>query len=1295
MFGYHQQRFLGFQLAIYMLPVFCSASFAQVQMSGSATHYRSLDADRNTGNEQLTILGMGTDPNTQTTYFVCKSNSTQDCPTSDQLRVYVHNTASNQWEYQASIDHGGSVDVGCIAVDRDTIAIGRTFATFGEDGVDIYRRATSGQWALESSLLPTDNFPGNRFGISVAIDGDKLAVGASKDDPDDLTHAWEGKGSVYIYDRVNTTWSLTGRVSASDGSQGDEFGSSVAIKSTATGWDLIVGSPDFSADSAGINEAGALYVFQNQGTQWNQTDQVFHTLDSLGTGRFGDFGIGFDGSIVAAIDFSDLHIFEINAAGNLSPLGVWTGSSLIKDPIVVNRTVVIGDPQGDLNVSGGQPNVLVLSEDQSNLWVDTQYTTPNEIGLNASYGSAVAYNGGVFLAGVPQFDGAGTNAGGVWSQSVVGNTYPTGLILEGQADPFSSFGETIVANNEWAIVATPNTANSCTPGASGAVRVYRLINRQWKFYLNIDPPTASSSHQFGSAMSLDGDLLAVSIPDYFQAGTTDRYGAAIIYEFDGQQWNALQFIEGTELDQGFGDSIAISNTHLAIGLPDSPNGGSVMMYELDTANRYQFVQAVQSNTITNFERFGSVISMRGDQLLVGAPLHNAETGFVGTWDFKTQSTSWNAGQELTDSTLTTGSRFGSSIRQSADFVFIGSPGNALEVGRVLLFPQTPQGIGQPTSILQPASTATSGFGASLAAADNLLLVGHDDPSSTEAHFMGFDGNSYQHLQTMSIPTGDAGALFGSSVAIASNTLFVAAPNESTSLVENAGAVHLFETELRFTVPECDMAMESDRIQWIEDDFVNGSEWFGYSIEVDDGYAITGVPFEHHSFVYDGVPIHGNNAGKATIYERTGLRTWTPVASFRGGNFDDPIGTSHTDWLGISVDIEKTTGVAGGPQGRFENQPVATGSVRVYERGSGGWGETIEIFPPGTGVQGAPIIREFGTSVDLDSSANMIAIGAPNSAIGMTGTGAGFVYERNGSDWMPSQILIPPTAQVGDHIGDSASVEEGWAAFGALDDDTIASSSGAVHMFKRAGFGVWVFHSTILSPTTTSSARFGYSLELSRSDLGLTLIASSRYERNGTDNSVGAAFVFVLDEISQQWNLIQRLDPEIITTSVLYGTDVSVDHNTIAVGAPYLHDSPIRPSVWSGGAEVYNLDQSIGQFVRRTTIRPQSNQWGSNNGWGSSVGLSGGTIFLGTELADGELYDPANVNQNYGAMVAHDIICVPECPADMNGDGILNFFDVSIFLSAFSAQDPIADINGDGILNFFDVSEFLSAFSAGC
>jgi hypothetical protein len=75
----------------------------------------------------------------------------------------------------------------------------------------------------------------------------------------------------------------------------------------------------------------------------------------------------------------------------------------------------------------------------------------------------------------------------------------------------------------------------------------------------------------------------------------------------------------------------------------------------------------------------------------------------------------------------------------------------------------------------------------------------------------------------------------------------------------------------------------------------------------------------------------------------------------------------------------------------------------------------------------------------------------------------------------------------------------------------------------------------------------------------------------------------------------------------------------------------------------------------------------------------------------ELIDPAFAELHSPA----DYNVINNCPADINDDGMLNFFDVSAFLSAFSAQEPAADFTGDGMFNFFDVSSFLSQFSSGC
>ena len=54
-----------------------------------------------------------------------------------------------------------------------------------------------------------------------------------------------------------------------------------------------------------------------------------------------------------------------------------------------------------------------------------------------------------------------------------------------------------------------------------------------------------------------------------------------------------------------------------------------------------------------------------------------------------------------------------------------------------------------------------------------------------------------------------------------------------------------------------------------------------------------------------------------------------------------------------------------------------------------------------------------------------------------------------------------------------------------------------------------------------------------------------------------------------------------------------------------------------------------------------------------------------------------------------------CAVDFNSDGVLDFFDVSLFIAALNGQDPTADLNNDGAFNFFDVSAFLSQYAQGC
>jgi hypothetical protein len=54
-----------------------------------------------------------------------------------------------------------------------------------------------------------------------------------------------------------------------------------------------------------------------------------------------------------------------------------------------------------------------------------------------------------------------------------------------------------------------------------------------------------------------------------------------------------------------------------------------------------------------------------------------------------------------------------------------------------------------------------------------------------------------------------------------------------------------------------------------------------------------------------------------------------------------------------------------------------------------------------------------------------------------------------------------------------------------------------------------------------------------------------------------------------------------------------------------------------------------------------------------------------------------------------------CAADVNDDGILDFFDVQSFLAAFAGGQASADLTEDGVFDFFDVQMFLNVFAGGC
>jgi len=146
----------------------------------------------------------------------------------------------------------------------------------------------------------------------------------------------------------------------------------------------------------------------------------------------------------------------------------------------------------------------------------------------------------------------------------------------------------------------------------------------------------------------------------------------------------------------------------------------------------------------------------------------------------------------------------------------------------------------------------------------------------------------------------------------------------------------------------------------------------------------------------------------------------------------------------------------------------------------------------------------------------------------------------------------------------------------------------------------------------------------------------------------------------------------ITPGGMFGAPIDIDliSGTGDTGSLTTDFSPVN-SLNPSGASPFNAildDQAQGAFSATYTFRV----FNDRSLFSAGVGIEDLTLVL------------SGVVQGGGG-----------CAVDFNNDGELNFFDVSLFLSLFTAGDPAADLNGDTQFNFFDVSMFLNEFAAGC
>ncbi len=192
--------------------------------------------------------------------------------------AYIFARNGDSWsEISRLTDEVGGQFGSSISVHGDTVVVG---APFGSQNFQAYgfacvyvRNGTA--WTLQSRIKAADTTDSDRFGSDVAVEGDKLLVGAYDNRPIGAARS----GAAYYFTRTNGSWTEQQKFTA-PGAVTGHFGWSVAM----SGDRILIG--DRLATVNGNSSRGQAYLFVRTASTWRLQNRLI-TSDGLGADFLG------------------------------------------------------------------------------------------------------------------------------------------------------------------------------------------------------------------------------------------------------------------------------------------------------------------------------------------------------------------------------------------------------------------------------------------------------------------------------------------------------------------------------------------------------------------------------------------------------------------------------------------------------------------------------------------------------------------------------------------------------------------------------------------------------------------------------------------------------------------------------------------------------------------------------------------------------------------------------------------------------------------------------------------------
>ncbi len=296
-----------------------------------------------------------------------------------------------------------------VALSGDTALIGARFDDDDVNGLEsgsAYVFTRSGTiWSQQAKLTAADGAARDWFGVRVAISGDTAVVTADADD-DDVNGV--ESGSVYVFTRSGTTWSLQAKLTAADGAPVDLFGYSVALSG-----DTAVFGAKFDDDDVNGVDSGSAYVFIRSGTTWSQQSKLI-AADGAPGDEFG-YSVALSGDtavITANADDDDINGVDSGSAYVFTRSGTsWSqqakltaadgavGDEFGYSVAIAGDTVVITADADDDDVNGVDSGSAYVFVRSGTTWSQKARLTAADGAAGDQFGGRVAISGDTALIG--------------------------------------------------------------------------------------------------------------------------------------------------------------------------------------------------------------------------------------------------------------------------------------------------------------------------------------------------------------------------------------------------------------------------------------------------------------------------------------------------------------------------------------------------------------------------------------------------------------------------------------------------------------------------------------------------------------------------------------------------------------------------------------------------------------------------------------------------------------------------------------------------------------------------------